>query len=103
MKVKNKNYPWRGGLPEKQKRQKVFDSIRGWGEIRERILKRDDYVCRICKTDGSGSSLNVHHIDWDRSNNESINLVTLCKTCHQSVHQERYKPELYEDWPTPWG
>lgn len=48
-------------------------------------------------------SLNVHHIDYDRSHNEDKNLVTLCRVCHRQVHMEGYKPSLYEDYPVPWG
>ena len=31
-------------------------------------------------------SLDVHHIDHDKSNNEPENLMTLCKNCHSQYH-----------------
>jgi 5-methylcytosine-specific restriction endonuclease McrA len=77
-------------------------SIPGWASIRKRILERDNYACRICKKDGAEAKLNVHHIDWDRSNNSDDNFVTLCTNCHRAIHKEGYKPELFEDWPIPW-
>lgn len=77
--------------------------IPGWSIIRRRIVERDGYRCRICGKDGVESKLNVHHIDWDRSNNEDSNMVTLCGVCHRAVHKEGYKPDLFEDWPVPWG
>jgi DNA-directed RNA polymerase subunit RPC12/RpoP len=32
-------------------------------------------------------SLDVHHRDGDRSNNDPENLMTLCATCHRELHQ----------------
>ena len=77
--------------------------IEGWRKIRVPILERDGYVCRICGRDGVEACLNVHHIDYIRWHNESVNLVTLCGRCHRAVHNEKYKPQEYEDWPVPWG
>lgn len=97
--------PWRA-KPGPQGRVSLkgrVPEIKDWAKIRTRILDRDGYACRICRNDGDGAALNVHHIDWDRENNQDSNLVTLCAPCHQAVHREGYKPALYEDWPTPWG
>lgn len=30
--------------------------------------------------------LDVHHVDGDPSNNNRINLITLCKCCHADLH-----------------
>ena len=79
------------------------NNIKGWATIRRRIVERDSYQCRICGKDGVEAKLNVHHIDYDRDHNIDNNLVTLCSKCHQLVHLEGYKPDLYEDWPVPWG
>lgn len=79
------------------------DSIKGWRAIRETILERDGYCCRICNISGGEDPLNVHHIDWNRTNNSDSNLVTLCTTCHRQVHLEGYKPCDHPDHPTPWG
>jgi len=84
-------------------RKKAFNPIAGWSKIRSRIIERDGYVCRICGVDAVEGSLNVHHIDYNRSHNEPKNLVTLCATCHKDIHLEGYQPILYEDWPAPWG
>lgn len=77
------------------------DFIPDWANIRRRILERDNYKCRMKNCDRI-DDLNVHHIDYERSNNDDSNLVTLCAICHKAVHKEGYKPILYEDWPVPW-
>lgn len=71
-----------------------------WRKIRQGILSRDNYACRICTQDWS---LEVHHIDYNRRNNQSTNLVTLCDTCHRAVHREGYKPSENIGHPVPWG
>ena len=40
-----------------------------------------------CEECGSLKNLCVHHIDEDRDNNEETNLKTVCKKCHQKIHQ----------------
>lgn len=70
-----------------------------WHKIRKVILERDGHACRICC---SWENLHVHHIDYERSNNDEINLVTLCEGCHRALHAEGYKPCDHEDYPVPW-
>jgi 5-methylcytosine-specific restriction endonuclease McrA len=52
-----------------------------WQELREIVLKRDGYKCRIC---GSTSQLDVAHIvPLSRGGkSEPNNLKTKCKRCH---------------------
>jgi 5-methylcytosine-specific restriction endonuclease McrA len=90
-------------IKSKAKKRPMPDSIAHWSAIRRGVLDRDGYRCRICGADGCEAKLNVHHIDYNRGHNQEGNLVTLCSVCHKAVHMEGYKPELYEDWPIPWG
>ncbi len=62
---------------------------------RMRILKRDDYRCRICgrrPADYVDIELHVHHIrPWAKGGvTEDENLITLCQTCHKGLepHEE---------------
>jgi hypothetical protein len=55
-------------------------SLRCFGGLRERVLKRDRYRCRAC---GARGHLVVHH--RDRSNAPAL-LVTLCIRCHTRIH-----------------
>ena len=60
----------------------------GFENTRAMILNRDNYTCQYCKGKHKDSKLEVHHIVY-RSNggsNEESNLITLCHTCHQNVH-----------------
>lgn len=50
--------------------------------IRKSILSRDKHICSICGKEGD----NVHHIDYNKDNNEEYNLTTLCHTCHSATN-----------------
>jgi 5-methylcytosine-specific restriction endonuclease McrA len=54
--------------------------------LRQQILRRDGWSCQSC---GSLSNLEVHHKKFrSHSGHDSEeNLITLCSTCHASVHQ----------------
>lgn len=68
------------------------------------VLERDNYACVGC-TDperliwlprndfpGFRSSLVIHHINEDRTNNQIFNLVTLCMECHMRHHKSHVTP-----------
>ena len=54
-------------------------------ELREKILKRDNYTCQACSF-RSLRHQEIHHIDSDHRNNNENNLATLCPLCHQVFH-----------------
>lgn len=58
----------------------------GWKNMTESIFKRDNYLCQECgsklaRVRGKGV-IQCHHIDYDTSNNDPSNLITLCASCH---------------------
>jgi len=57
-----------------------YRSLRLFGGLRDRVLKRDGFRCRSC---GTRSRLLVHH--RDKCNEEEL-LLTLCIGCHMRVH-----------------
>jgi hypothetical protein len=57
-----------------------YRSLRLFGGLRDRVLKRDEFRCRGC---GARSRLLVHH--RDKQNEEEL-LLTLCIGCHIRVH-----------------
>lgn len=44
-------------------------------------------VCSICSFDNR-DALGVHHIDTNRDNNDTDNLIILCANCHRIVHKD---------------
>lgn len=62
--------------------------MNGIGNYRKKALSHYNHKCNRCKTQ---SSLVVHHIDEDRTNNNISNLEILCKKCHQKHHENRCK------------
>lgn len=58
-----------------------------WQKVRQRVLKRDGFKCRICK---NGSELHVHHDTYKNHFQEHKHLgdlLTLCKDCHTDYHK----------------
>ena len=60
----------------------------GYENTKAMILDRDDYTCRHCKNRRKDSKLEVHHIIYrcNGGSDEADNLITLCKTCHDNIH-----------------
>lgn len=55
-------------------------------ELRLQIRRRDKFKCQICGVHQKG--LSVHHIDCNKFNNQTSNLVSLCRSCHLAVHRK---------------
>lgn len=54
-------------------------------KIRDYILNRDGYSCKKCGI-ADQELYDVHHIDFNKFNNNENNLITLCKQCHSKCH-----------------
>lgn len=74
--VKNPN--WHGGF------SKLGYSHEFNGKLKESIRRRDGYRCQECfiHQNELGYRLSIHHIDFDKKNNNPDNLFSLCKSCH---------------------
>ena len=80
-----KSYLWRGGI-----------SFKPYGlafnrNLREIIRDRDKRKCQICgKTEfKNGKKLAVHHINYNKKDNDPKNLISLCKSCHSETNHNR--------------
>ena len=62
--------------------------------LKEQIRERDDHICQECgyTQEQLGYRLPVHHIDYDKKNNNPNNLIALCKSCNSKANFNR------EDW-----
>ena len=58
------------------------------GKIRELIRTRDGYKCQVCGVPQVECmrALDVHHIDGDKTNLNSKNLISVCIQCHRKLH-----------------
>jgi hypothetical protein len=60
----------------------------GYANTKAYVLTRDTYTCQKCQGKSRDRRLEVHHIVFrsEQGSNEESNLLTLCKTCHDSLH-----------------
>lgn len=83
--IGEKHPQWKGGIS--------FEPYPlGWTKThKEQIRYRDRYKCQICGVPEVevGKKLDVHHIDYNKSNITLNNLITLCRSCHTKTNYNR--------------
>ncbi len=59
-----------------------------WTGMREQVLQRDRYCCRLC---GSSRWVEVHHVRKHKrgQRHDPARLITLCASCHQQMRNPR--------------
>ncbi len=73
----------------------MFDyNSRRWKKKRKEILRRDGYLCQLCKRYGKQTeAVTVHHIkhadEYPELAFSDDNLVSLCNACHNKQHPEK--------------
>ena len=78
-----------------QKKQEYLTSGT-WKAFKFHIQARDSNQCQVC---GSEDNLECHHITYERLGNEwDSDLVTLCRTHHQMVH-DKYGYDRETEYP----
>jgi len=82
------HYNWQGGISDIGY-EREFNK-----KLKKLIRLRDGYTCQECgKTEEElDKTLSVHHIDYDKKNNDPANLMSLCKKCHTTTNYNR------EEW-----
>lgn len=65
-----------------------------WKKLRSAVLRRDGYLCAMCKRYGRATeATTVHHIKHADEYPELIydpkNLMSLCEGCHNKMHPEK--------------
>jgi hypothetical protein len=82
---KGKNNPnWNGGSSFEEYGQEFNNALKN------KIRKRDDCRCQECKN--KIGEMVIHHIDYNKKNNQENNLITLCRSCHSKTNFNR------KDW-----
>lgn len=88
--IGEKNGSWKGG--------KSFELYgRDWTDILKiSIRERDGYICQLCGIHQEELTknewikiLDIHHIDYDKQNNNPNNLISLCRYCHMKTNFNR--------------
>jgi len=86
-KLGKENPNWNGG--HSGERQCLY-ARSFWKEIKQLVLKRDNYLCQICFSE---KKLIVHHVlPWSKYPSfrfTESNLTTLCVSCHKKIHAKR--------------
>src|SRR5258707_775851 len=74
------------GLHKKWRDQKGINY--GFANTKAYVLTRDCYTCQHCHGKSKDQRLEVHHIIFrsQQGSDDESNLLTLCKTCHESLH-----------------
>ena len=78
-----------------------------WVQLRERILKRDQYLCGPCRDKGRTTpATEVHHVlpKSQGGTDDVSNLISTCPECHREADAEalgrRVQPTIGVDgWP----
>ena len=84
-----KCYMWKGGTS-------VEPYSLDWTRtLRQSIRERDRYTCQLCGEKQEDEAFNVHHIDYNKKNCNSDNLITLCNSCHSKTNSHREYWEGY--------
>lgn len=60
-------------------------------DLKEVIRNRDRRKCQMCKKTEleNQEKLSIHHIDYNKQNNNPNNLITLCRKCHLKTNHNR--------------
>ena len=76
-----------------------------WPKIAEACKERAGWKCERCgrfHEKSRGRGLNVHHLDWNRSNCAWWNLACLCAKCHLFVQKETERQKTWMLSDAPW-
>jgi hypothetical protein len=57
--------------------------------LRNNVRKRDNFICKLCGIKQGKKKLSVHHIDYNKKNNNLNNLICLCNSCHIKTNFNR--------------
>ena len=65
-------------------KKKIRTSIPMGNKVRAELQKEIGSTCPFCQGEDVGH-FEIHHIDENPSNNEKVNLILLCPTCHSKI------------------
>lgn len=77
------NFNWNGGSSF------IGYSVDWTISLKRSIRERDKYLCKVCGEPQGDTAHDVHHIDYDKTNCDPKNLITLCHRCHMKTNVRR--------------
>ena len=57
-------------------------------QMKADMKKARDFCCDICHRKFTEKQLEIHHINHNEGDNRSENLLVICETCHDAIHNE---------------
>ena len=88
---------WTGKGWSKDKQKKDWKNYTRAVNLKPHLIKERSHQCEICKNSlwlNYPITLEVHHLDGDRTNNELQNLQLLCCNCHATTDTWRNKKRV---------
>jgi len=83
---------WLGQGWSKNKQLKDWNSYTRVSYLKKHLIKLRGHKCEMCSNDkwlDKPITLEVHHKDGDRTNNDLDNLMLLCPNCHSTTDNWR--------------
>lgn len=82
-----KNHNWKGGVSFGEYSYEFNKALK------EAIKIRDNYKCKICGIHDKDTKqgLCIHHINYNKQNNQPENLISLCHKCHSKTNGHRHR------------
>lgn len=92
---------------ETYKKYQKYIKSKPFKELRDNVLERDGYRCRVCGrtleeiADNKKITLQAHHNSYEnlgKCNGEEMNdLLTLCSVCHNAIHKAKSNLRRFTD------
>jgi len=58
-----------------------------------KTFRRLTKTCSIC---GFDKIVDIHHLDFNKKNNSSKNLIGLCPNHHRMVNNQKFRPQIHQ-------
>lgn len=88
---------WKGKGWNKNEQTKDWSQYTNNSRLKINLIKHRGHKCEMCKNEKWNNfpiSLEVHHIDGNRVNNELDNIQLLCPNCHSITDNYKNKKRL---------
>jgi len=80
---------------DKNEKERYLNSAK-WKSKRFDVLHRDNYTCQSC----GSIATEVHHLHYRNFGNEPLDeLTSLCRECHQKIHEKHGYFNIKDDYP----